>query len=102
MAGDLRDQLPDLPPSRLVEEVRRKVAEQSKIREPYGFDARYLDATECRECGGYGRVLDGDHEVMPCEGCKGSGDARDHKDWCDRCGMSGRCPDCDPPDPHDR
>ena len=68
------------------------------IREPYEHNSRKLDWHECRECGGYGKVLDGDGEAIPCEGCKGTGDARDHKDWCDRCGMAGTCPDCDPPE----
>ncbi len=88
----------DTRPSELVEQIR----ERAKIREPYGYAGTRLDDLSCRECGGYGRVRDGDEEVVECEGCKGTGDARDHKDWCDRCGMSGRCPDCDPPDRHDR
>lgn len=72
------------------------------IREPYEHDSRKLDWNECRECGGYGKVLDGDKEVIPCDGCNGTGDAQEHRDWCSQCGMSGTCPDCNPPDPHDR
>jgi hypothetical protein len=71
------------------------------IRKPYRHNSRRLDWHECRECGGFGRVLDDDEQAMRCEGCGGTGGAQDHKTWCERCGVTGTCPDCNPPDPHD-